>query len=262
MPKLLVQRLVGMSQTASSLALDARTVWRLARTAWHLMHGLVVVTLLFPRLTLDQRQQRIGRWSHQVLRALGVTLRPSGQLMAGPQMLVANHVSWLDVMALHALCPQARFVAKAEVRHWPLIGRLVVGAQTVFVDRARPRQTGEVVNSIAAVLVNGATVAVFPEGTTGNGHAVLPFRSGLLQAALTAGVAIRPVALRYADAHHRISPHAPYIDDDTLLGSLWRTARAERLVVHANALQLPTQDLTDRRALANSLRAAIQTALI
>lgn len=262
MPNTLIQRLVLVPQIARSLAHDARAVLRLARTTWHLLRGMYVVTKVFPGLTIDQRQQHIGRWSHQVLRALGVTLRPNGDLVACPQMLVANHVSWLDVMVLHALCPQARFVAKAEVKHWPLIGRLVAGAQTFFVDRTRPRQTSEAVDAIAGALVNGATVAVFPEGTTGNGQAVLPFRPSLLQAALSARVAIRPVALRYADLHHRVSPSAPYIDDDTLLLSLWRTARAERLVVHVSVLPVQATDTPDRRALAVSLRAAIQTALI
>lgn len=259
---MLIRRLVVVPLVVYSLVHDARAALRLARTTWHLLRGMYVVTLLFPRLTVDQRQQHIGRWSQQVLRALGVTLRPNGDLVACPQLLVANHVSWLDVMVLHALCPQARFVAKSDVKHWPLIGRLVTGAQTFFVDRARPRQTGEVVEAIAAALVDGATVAVFPEGTTGNGHAVLPFRPSLLQAAVAAGVAIRPVALRYADAHHRVSPSAPYIDDDTLLLSLWRTARAERLVVHVNVLPVQTPDPPDRRALAVSLRAAIESALI
>lgn len=258
---MLIQRLVVVPQVARSLARDVRAGLRLARTTWHLLRGMAVVTLLFPSLTVDQRQQHIGRWSHQILKALGVTLRPDGNLVACGQMLVANHVSWLDVMVLHALCPQARFVAKAEVKHWPLIGHLVAGAQTFFVDRARPRQTGEAVNAIAAALVSGATVAVFPEGTTGNGQVVLPFRPSLLQAALAAGVAIRPLALRYADAHHRVSRSAPYIDDDTLLLSLWRTARAERLVVHVSVLPVQAPDPPDRRALAVSLRAAIQTAL-
>jgi 1-acyl-sn-glycerol-3-phosphate acyltransferase len=264
LPNTLIDRLVVLPQAARSLAHDARAMLRLARTTWHLARGLVVVAVLFPRLSIDQRQQHIGRWSRAVLRALGVTLRANGVLAARAQMLVANHVSWLDVMVLHALCPQARFVAKSDVKRWPLIGRLVAGAQTIFVDRTRARQTGEVVDAITAALVDGATVAMFPEGTTGTGHAVLPFRPSLLQAALAAGVAIRPVALRYADAHHRVSPSAPYIDDDTLLLSLWRTARADRLVVHVSVLPLHTshtREQPDRRALAASLRAAIELAL-
>jgi len=238
-----------------------RAVVRLANTVWHVVRGVYIVAVLFPGLNVDRRQAHIGRWSQQVLRALGVGLQVNGHLIPGAQMLVANHVSWLDVMVLHALCPQARFVAKSEVEHWPLIGRLVVGAGTFFVERARLRQTGQAVDAITGALLAGATVAVFPEGTTSDGHAVLPFRPSLLQAALVAGAAIRPVALRYADAHHRVSRNAPYIDDDTLLHSMWRTARAERLVVHVSVLPAQAPDQGGRRALAATLRNIVQAAL-
>jgi 1-acyl-sn-glycerol-3-phosphate acyltransferase len=262
LPNVLTQRPVAMPrQAARSLAHDLRAVLRLAWTACHVMRGAYVVAVLFPGLGIRERQEHIGRWSHQVLRALGVVLSPNGHLDSGAQMLVANHISWLDVMVLHALCPQARFVAKSEVKHWPLVGRLVIGAQTFFVERARPRQASQAVAAIAAALLAGGTVAVFPEGTTSNGHAVLPFRSSLLQAALTTGVAIRPVALRYTDAHHRVSRSAPYIDDVSLLASLWRTARSERLVVHVNVLPVHAPVGSDRRPLAVALRNAIHAAL-
>jgi 1-acyl-sn-glycerol-3-phosphate acyltransferase len=261
LPNALIQRLLVAPQAARSLAHDLRAVLRLACTAWHVVRGACIVAVLFPGLNVDQRHKHIGRWSQQILQALGVTLRANGHLRSGTQMLVSNHVSWLDVMVLHALCPQARFVAKSDVKHWPLIGRLTTGAQTFFVERARPRQVAQAVDAVTAALLGGATVAVFAEGTTGNGHAVLPFRPSLLQAALAAEVPIRPVALRYADAHHRVSPSAPYIDDVTLLTSLWRTARAERLVVHVSVLPAHAPDCTDRRSLAAALRAAIQTAL-
>ena len=261
MPNTLIQQLVAAPRAARSLAQDVRAVLRLAATAWHVMRGVYIVAVRFPGLHIDQRHEQIRRWSHQVLRSLGVTLRVSGQPAAGATMLVANHVSWLDVMVLHALCPQARFVAKSEVKHWPLIGRLVAGAQTFFVERARPRQTGQAVDAITAALRGGTTVAVFPEGTTGDGRRVLPFRPSLLQAALAAGVAIRPVALRYADAQHRVSRSTPYIADVTLLSSLWRTARAERLVVHVSVLGAHTPTAAHRRELAVALRTAIQAAL-
>jgi len=261
LPNTLMRQLVALPRVARSLAQDLRAVLRLASTAWHVIRGVYVVAVLFPGLSIDQQHEHIRRWSHQVLGALGVTLRANGLPAAGAKMLVANHVSWLDVMVLHALCPQARFVAKSEVKHWPLIGRLVVGAQTFFVERAHPRQTRRAVDAITAALLGGATVAVFPEGTTSDGHGVLPFRSSLLQAALAAGVVIHPVALRYADAHHRVSRSPPYIADVTLLSSLWRTARAERLVVHVSVLSAHAPTAADRRSLALALRATIQAAL-
>jgi 1-acyl-sn-glycerol-3-phosphate acyltransferase len=254
-------RLAPLPRIARSFVLDLRALLRLSRTAWHVVRGLFIVTLLFPRLSEAQRQQHIGRWSRRVLRALDITLHARGHLGRGAKMLVANHVSWLDVMVLHALCPQARFVAKAEVRHWPLIGRLVAGAQTFFVERQRPHQARQTVAAITAALRTGATVVVFPEGTTSTGHSVLPFRSSLLQAALVGEAVVRPVALRYADAHERPSPDAPYIGNDSLLGSLWRTARAEALVAEVHVLPALAGADADRRVFAVALRDAVQAAL-
>ena len=253
--------LAPLPRITRSFTQDLRAASRLVRTAWHVAHGLFIVTVLFPRLSDAQRQQHIGRWSRRVLRALGVTLHAQGRLGPGAKMLVANHVSWLDVMVLHALCPQARFVAKSEVRHWPVIGRLVAGAQTFFVERQRPHQTRQAVAAITAALRTGATVVVFPEGTTSNGHSVLPFRPSLLQAALAGGTVVRPVALRYADARQRPSRDVPYVDNDTLLGSLWRTARAEQLVVEVRVLPALAAPDADRRVFALALRNAVQAAL-
>ena len=141
------------------------------------------------------------------------------------------------------------------------VGRLAVGAGAFFVERDRPRQTSRSVDAIAAALAAGETVTVFPEGTTSDGHAVLPFRPSLLQAAMVAAVPVQPVALRYADAHHRVSPSAPYIDDDTMLGSLWRTARAEGLLARVQILEVNVPAAAHRRPLAAALRLAIQAAL-
>lgn len=254
-------RLAPLPRIARSFTQELRAALRLSRTAWHVVRALFIVTVRFPRLSEAQRQQHIGRWSRRVLRTLGVTLHAQGQFAPGAKMLVANHVSWLDVMVLHALCPQARFVAKSEVQRWPLIGRLVAGAQTFFVERNRPHQARQAVAAITAALRTGATVVVFPEGTTSNGHSVLPFRPSLLQAALAGGTVVRPVALRYADAHERPSRDAPYIDNDTLLGSLWRTARAEQLVAEVCLLPALAAPEADRRVLAVALRDAVQAAL-
>ena len=238
-----------------------RAVLRLTLTAWHIARGVYIVGAVFPRLDAAQKQLRIQRWSCAVLRSLGVGVQTQGRLDPEPQMLVANHVSWLDVIVLLALFPHARFVSKAEVRHWPMVGRLAVGAGAFFVERRRPRQTSHSVDAIAAALAAGETVTVFPEGTTSDGHAVLPFRASLLQAALLAEVPVRPVALRYADAHHPVSRSAPYIDDDTMLGSLWRTARSEGLLAHVHVLAANGPAVAHRRPLAVALRLAIQAAL-
>ena len=238
-----------------------RGVLRLTLAGWHIARGVYIVGVVFPSLDTAHRQVQVQRWSSAVLRSLGVSVQMQGRLEGTAQLLVSNHVSWLDVIVLQALFPHARFVSKAEVQHWPLIGRLVTGAGTLFVERNRPRQTGHCVDAIATALAAGGTVAVFPEGTTSDGQAVLPFRSGLLQAALLAEVPIRAVALRYADAHHPVSRSAPYVDADTLLGSLWRTARAEGLLAHVRVVADRGRTVAHRRLLAATLRWDIQAAL-
>jgi 1-acyl-sn-glycerol-3-phosphate acyltransferase len=235
--------------------------FRLARFAWLIGAGLVEVTWRFPALDAEQRHARVGRWARRVLNALRLKVVVHGRLQPAQKLLVANHVSWLDILVLHALCPGARFVAKSEVRAWPAIGSLVAGAGTLFIERGNSRAAARVVDGLAGVLHAGGTVAVFPEGTTTDGRDVLPFHASLLNAACKAACVIQPVSLRYAEAGHAVSPSAPYIDDDSLLGSLWRICASGGLCVTVHLLAPHDAAGADRRALAKQLRSAIVQAL-
>ena len=245
-----------------AVRIAARAAWRLARVAVHMLHGFVVQRR-FARMDAAQREARIRWWAAGLLRALDIGFEERGHPPPpGPRLLVANHVSWLDVAALHASCPRARFVAKREVHGWPLVGRMAADAGTLFIERARRRDALRIVHQLAEVLHEGGTVAVFPEGTTSDGRAVLPFHANMLQAALAASAPLQPVALRYADANGAPSAAVEYVGDTTLGQSLWRIACAEGLCVrlqwlapHAGA------DGGDRQALALRLRADIAAAL-
>lgn len=239
----------------------ARAVWRLLRSVGHGLHGLAVVLLLFPSLSIEARRARVRWWSVKMLHVLGLELRVHGEFAPGAKLIVANHVSWLDILAVHAVCPQARFVAKADVQRWPLVGRLVAAADTLYIERDRRRDALRVVHQMAAALAAGDTVAAFPEGTTGDGLALLPFHANVLQAAISSGVPVQPLALRYADARHSVSPAAQWLGDTTLAGSLWKLARAERLVVQLRVLPPQGSRHVERRALATHLRQRIEQAL-
>lgn len=238
-----------------------RAVWRLLRAVLHGAHGLVVVLLLFPRLSLDARRARIRWWAGKMLRMLGIELRVEGLFKPGSKLIVANHISWLDIMAVHAVCPEARFVSKAEVQGWPLVGKLVAAAETLYLERERKRDALRVVHQMAEALAAGGTVAAFPEGTTGDGRTLLPFHANVLQAAISTATAIQPVALRYADAQHAVSPNALWLGDTTLAGSLWMLASADGLVAHVHVLPPMGSAHADRRALAATLRSTIEEAL-
>ena len=229
-------------------------LWRVGRLVLHVLHGMAVMALRFPSLDSAGRHARIAWWSAGLLRAVGVGLRIQGVPRPGATLLVANHVSWLDIAALHAAVPQARFVSKADVLHWPLLGWLVAGAGTLFIERDRKRDALRVVHAMAEALRAGETVAVFPEGTTGEGPELLPFHANLLQAAIATATPIQPAVLRFADTVHRFSNAVTFVGEATLLQSLWRVASARGLVVHVDLLGSQASAHADRRALAETLR--------
>jgi 1-acyl-sn-glycerol-3-phosphate acyltransferase len=235
--------------------------WRLARAVLHGLHGLGVVLLLFPRLSVAGQQARVRWWAGKMLRVLGMRLAVQGSFRPGAKLLVANHISWIDIMLVHAVCPEARFVSKADVQHWPLVNRLVASARTLYIERGKRRDALRVVHQMAEALAAGDTVAVFPEGTTGPGDALLPFHANLLQAAIAHAVPVQPMALRFADARHAVSPDALWVGDVSLAQSLWRLARADGLVAHLTVLPAQATAHADRRALAERLRAQIAQAL-
>ncbi|MEJ7931146.1 lysophospholipid acyltransferase family protein [Ramlibacter sp. AN1015] len=196
---------------------------RLVAALWHALAGLATIVFIFPRLDAQQRQQRVQAWARQMLRVMGVGLQVRGTAAAGPVLIVANHISWLDILVLHA-AHYCRFVSKSDVRRWPLVGRLATGAGTLYIERESRRDAMRVAHHMAQALRAGDVLAIFPEGTTSDGSQLLPFHANLLQAAITAGAPVQPVALAFRDAATGApSRTAAYIGDDTLVGSLWRT---------------------------------------
>jgi 1-acyl-sn-glycerol-3-phosphate acyltransferase len=238
-----------------------RAALRLLHAALHLLHGMAVMALRFPTLDAAGRHARIGWWSAGLLRAMGLGLAVRGTPRPGATLIVANHVSWLDIAAIHAAVPHARFVSKADVLRWPLLGWLIRGAGTLFIEREKKRDALRVVHAMAEALQRGETVAVFPEGTTGTGAEPLPFHANLLHAAITTATPVQPVVLRYADAADRFSAAVEFVGATTLVQSIWRVARARGLVVHVELLLAQGTAHADRRALAAHLREQVAEAL-
>jgi 1-acyl-sn-glycerol-3-phosphate acyltransferase len=235
--------------------------WRLARLLLHGVHGLAIIVLRFGAYSAAQRHARIQWWSAKVLRLIGITLHTQGTPRPGAKLVVANHVSWLDIAAIHAVIPEAHFVSKADVKAWPLIGRLVSGAGTLFIEREKKRDALRVVHQMAEALRAGDTVAVFPEGTTGDGRTLLPFHANLLQAAVATETPVQPVVLRFFDAQHAISPLAEFLGETTLAQSAWRFVCSHGLNVEVQVLPAQATAHADRRALAEHLRATLQAEL-
>lgn len=235
-------------------------VWRLLRVLMHVLKAYARSYLVWPGLDEAGREHEALVWSRQLLKVMGIRLVVQGNARPGAKLVVSNHVSWLDIVAINSVVP-SRFVSKAEVGQWPLIGRLVTAAGTLYLVRERRRDAMRVLGLMAQSLREGHTVAVFPEGTTGDGHGVMHFHANLLQAAIDAQAPIQPVVLRYSDPMHAVSPLAAYVGDTTLLQSLWWVVTARGLTVHAQILPLQSVAHADRRALSETLQAQAAQAL-
>lgn len=187
--------------------------------------GFIVIIGCVPGHGRDRRGawalQQVSRW---ILRAVGVAVVVEGRPRSGPSLVVGNHVSWLDILALSASAPM-QLVAKAEVRGWPVVGITARLTGTLFLQRERLRDLPEAVAAITAALRAGSRVQVFPEATTRCGGALDPFRRAAFQAALNAGVVISPVTVRYLDATDTPTTMPAFVGDETLFGSVRRVLR-------------------------------------
>jgi 1-acyl-sn-glycerol-3-phosphate acyltransferase len=196
-----------------------------------------------------------------MLAVLGIAFEHSGTPARGGSLLAANHISWLDIMAIHAIVPEARFVSKADVKAWPLVARLVDSAGTLYLERERKRDALRVVHAVAAALSEGQVVAVFPEGTTSTGHGLLPFHANLLQAAIATATPVQPVALRFSEATNAVSEAVEFVGATSLMRSLWQTSCGDGVRVRLTFLPPRPSAGVDRRELAALLREEIARAL-
>ena len=233
--------------------------WKLARAIWHALIGLITILLLFPRITPENRQRRVQVWSSEMLVCLGLELRVIGQpAPSGPMLLVANHISWVDITALHA-ARFCKFVSKADVKRWPLIGALATGVGTLFIERESRRDAMRVVQHMAQSLREGDVLAIFPEGTTSDGTSLRPFHANLFQAAISADAPVQPVGLSFIDiATGKLTMAPGYINDDTLMGSVWRTLCTPGIAVVIRFGDPQTAQGRDRRAWAAQVREAVE----
>jgi 1-acyl-sn-glycerol-3-phosphate acyltransferase len=229
---------------------------RMVRLLVHTLAGLWTLHLRFHHMSLAQRHAAFQQWAQEVLRIMGIGLQVHGRSNPGPVLLVANHISWLDIVVMLA-AHYCRFVAKSELKAWPLIGSLATAAGTIYIERASTRDALRVVHHLAECLQAGDVLAVFPEGTTGDGVAVLPFHANLLQAAIAAQAPAQAVGLRFVDAWGQPSFAPCYIGDDTFFGSVWRTLCARGLVVHVAFAEADVSRGRSRRDWAADLRAQV-----
>jgi len=243
------------------LALGALAPLVLAFIILHILWGLLTGLLLFPVLPRAASDALVKFWSRVALAALGIRLELHVEPGATPlertggSLLVMNHSSWADVFVVAAVTP-ARFVAKAEIRNWPVIGRFAAGVGTIFVERGRRHAVKRVNHAATLRMLAGQSVGIFPEGTTTDGSCLLRFHANLVQAAVDAQAPVIPLALQYLQDGQPTTA-AAFVGDDTLVGSMWKILVTPRLTARLH--WLPTLDCAGatRQAIAQQARSAI-----
>lgn len=231
--------------------------WRIGRLLLHLAAGLLLVGGAFPLLGPAPRQRLKAAWARRLLGIMGIELRVVGTVPDGG-LLVANHISWLDIFVISAARPTA-FVAKAEIGKWPLLGWLAGQVDTLFIVRGSRHHAQHIAHEMTARLQAGHSVAVFPEGTTSDGHQVMPFHAALLQPAISAAHPVQPLAIRYLGHNGDYTETPAYIGEISLGDSLRRTLAQRGIVAELVVLPaLSGSAATGRRQLAQAAENAIR----
>ncbi len=236
-----------------------RAAFRLARFGLHLGWGMATAGCAYPVLPRGPRLALKRRWSRQLLAILGVRLERTG---GGPirGLIVANHVSWLDIFVINAVEPAA-FVCKAEVRRWPVIGWLCARTETIFLERGNPRAAQRTAETLQRCLEANRRVAVFPEGTTSEGGTVLPFHAALLQPAIDAGVSVAPLALSYWDDSGKLCAAPAYAGETTFGACLLAIVSEARIRARLHAAPELAAAGRTRRELAAAAHARIKASV-
>jgi 1-acyl-sn-glycerol-3-phosphate acyltransferase len=236
-----------------------------------LLVGLLIAAAVFPWRTPAGRNRIMRRWSRALMFVCGVRVKVVGNLpeqladtgiRTGERgrLLLINHISWIDIFGVAAALP-ARFVAKAEIGRWPLMGSLVTMSGTLYIERGRRHAVSALNKRVRELLEAGESVVVFPEGTTTDGATLLPFHSNLVAPAIESGCEVWPVALRYTQ-RGAPSTAAAFIGDMTLVTSMWNIVSAGGLQIEVAFLApLTVDDHPTRHRVAQAAREAIGTYL-
>ncbi len=241
-------------------------VYRIMRVCMHLLLGLWTCAFVFPLTDAAGRTWRIRHWSIKLLALCRLQVEiidAAGAPVAPRALIVANHISWLDIFVINSWHP-CRFVAKSDIRDWPLIGWLCNRSGTIFIARGRLRDVRRIYEGLVHSLEAGEHVAFFPEGTTSEQGTVLPFHSNLFEAAAEAKVPIQPFALRYLVPDGKPGQYHPavtFVGDMSFADSMIMILKAGK--IKAELIRLPLIETAGchRRELAHAARQSIAAAL-
>ncbi len=245
-----------------------RCAVRCCRVAAHFATGVYKIQALKRRHGEQWHTSKIGRrairqWMQQACRIIGLQIQITGNLPEqNGQLYIANHVSWLDIIAI-ASVTDCKFLAKASIRHWPVIGWFTASMGSLFIRRHNRRAFHKSLQRVQERLQQGASICIFPEGTTSDGRHVLPFHSGLLQSAIDAEVAVQPLVLKYENADGEYEEHAPYYGNHVFVLHMLKLLCRPQTQLKLTVLPaMPQQTGADRQMLARVLEQRFSRELV
>jgi len=225
----------------------------------HTIYGMIIATVLLPGANPRQRDAIISRWSTSLLALLNIRVIARGTL-PGPDvtstMFVANHISWVDIHALNTV-RAVRFIAKSEVRGWPVFGWFAQKSNTLFIDRSKKHDAGRIVEVVTESLKAGDCLCYFPEGTTTDGTELKAFKGSIMQAAINTDSMIWPFTVRYPDEDGSANTEMAYWGEMSLVDSIWLVLSQRSPVVELEFLPPVSPRGHERRGLTISVRQAI-----
>lgn len=237
--------------------------WRWARMLAHAIGAVLFLRMAFPRADAAQRRRYVQRWAARLVAIMGLEVRVTGARPAEHEraaMIAANHVSWLDIFVIQSVSP-ARFIAKSEIRDWPLAGWIAERAGTLFIRRERRHDTARINEQVHAALAEGDTVGLFPEGTTSEGDTLLRFHSSLFEPAVANEAQVHPCGVRYERADGSLCRAMAFVGELSFMQSLGLAIRQRGVVARvAFAPAIDTRGL-DRREVTRRAEAAVASLL-
>ncbi len=229
---------------------------RCLRLAWHFVWLGLGAALVYPRVSDKRRLQLKQRWSRRIIELLAIRIDAPAIDAPPGCLIVANHISWLDIFAINAVRPAA-FISKSEVRRWPFFGWLATRNETVFLRRGSRAHARAVNDEIDKLLNHGKDVALFPEGTTSDGTLLRGFHAALLQPAVEAGRPILPLALSYRDPEGNLSLAPAYAGETTLMQCFSSILASPSLTVRIIAAPIIDPAGKSRRELTQTAHSAV-----
>ncbi len=240
-----------------------RYAYRLPLMLWHVFVHLPVVLLLIA--VGDDGRRPIGHaairwWARGLLRVFGMRVEGIGTPRPGGTLFVANHISWVDIVALHSQHMMG-FIAKAEIRGWPVVGWVTTHAETIFLQRGNSNSLGGVMTEMSARLRSGRAVAAFPEGGTRDGRGLGTFHARIFTAAVDADAAVQPVALCYGQACEA-QPIVAFAPGEHFVGNFLRLLGEPSRPVRVCFLEpIVHTEQAGRRGIAQTARERVEQAM-